>query len=250
MRTLLATLVAVVFSAQAWAGGTAVLNMEGGEQATLEYDGQKIRLTANLPGNGDGYLLVEGDKLYSVSMDGHQPVVVDLATMGSMMGAIAGASGQLPLEQLSGEDVRIGPASGTETVAGITGRVHELSYRDEKGQQQAWQVVLSDDPRAVELTRAFMHLSAVTAATFGQKIDSMDEFQQQLFADGRGLLRLGDEMRLVSLDETIPPAERFVLPAAPGALPDFGALMEQAMEQAPQMMEALNEMMKGMEGTR
>lgn len=250
MKPVVLAAAAVIFSGPVWAGGTAVIGTgNAGEQATLEYDGDKIRLEAPQQGGMNGYLVIDGNKAYAVSLDNGQPVVLDMASMGRMMGAMAGAAGQpaMPLDALAGEVLELRRQDRTETVAGISGQLYQVEHVDDKGNRQTDEAVLSSDPRALELTRSMVHLSRVLTSALGQPNDALDKFSRMLLDDNLGLLRMGQDMRLISLSGQTPAAERFVLPAAPGGMPDFGVLLEQAAEQTPQAMEALGEMLKALE---
>lgn len=250
MKQLILAMFAMFFSAAVWAGGTAVIGSgNAGEQATLEYDGGKIRLSAEHQGR-DGYLVVDGNNAYAVSLENGQPTVLDLAAMGKMIGVLGGAAGQSPLqlEHGMGEVQAVNPLGRAEVVAGITGQLYELVYLDEEGARQTGEAVLSTDPRALELTRALLQLSRVMAAVFDQPADPLDALGRSLLDEGLGLLRIGNEMRLLSLDAQTPAAGRFALPAEPGSMPDLGALMKEAARQVPEAVEALGNIMEALEG--
>lgn len=248
MKRLMLAVLAFSFSVAAWAGGTAVIGTDNaGEQARLEYTEGKIRLGAEP--EEDGYMVIDGDRVYAVTYEDGQPMVLDMATMGKMLGAMGSAAGQIPLQmdQQIGEIVELRALNRNETHAGIAGQVHELVYLDAEGNRHVEEVVLSTDPAVHELTRTILKLSSTLAVTFGQPEDPLDEFGQKLLKDGQGLLRFGNEMRLISLDSKTSSAERFVLPAEPGSMPDFGALMKEATRKMPEAIEALGDFMEALE---
>lgn len=249
MKRLMLAVLAISFSVTAWAGGTAVIGADN-EQTTLEYADGKIRLNAELQEGSDGYLVIDGDKAYAVSFEGGQPTVLDLAAMGKVLGALGGAAGQAPLqlERKISEIQELRPLGRSETLAGIAGQVHELVYLDGAGKRQVEEVVLSRDTAARELTGVMLQLARTLATTFGQPEDPLDALGRMLVDDEQGLLRVGDEMRLISLDTKTPAAERFVLPAEPSSMPDIGGLMKDAARQVPEAMEALGDIMEALEG--
>lgn len=246
-RTWLAIVLAML-TLPAWAGGLAVIESGGkGERASLEFSGDKIRLEAVGGASMDGYMVVHGERVYAVTTENGQPRVLDMAVMGKMLGAMIEAESPVPLDGLSGEVVDLQPLGRAENVAGIDGAVYLLTYRDEQGQHTD-EVVLSTDPRALELTETLLRLSRTLAAAFGQPAGAFDELDRLLLNEKRGLLRFGSDMRVVSLSADTPAAERFVLPGEPAALPDFGTLMKEAARQVPEAVEALDDLMKALEG--
>lgn len=248
MTRLMLAFLALFFSFSVWAGGTAVIGTDdANEQATLEYADGKIRLSSEQ--QDDGYMLVDGDRVYAVTYENGQPMVLDMATMGKMLGAMGSAAGQMPLqlEKQIGEIVELRSLNRSETHAGIAGQLHELVYLDAEGNRHTEEVVLSRDPAAQELTRTMLQLSRTLAAVFAQPVDPLDAFGQMLLKDKQGLLRIGDEMRLIALDSKTPSAERFLLPAEPGSMPDFGALMKEATRKMPEAIEALGDFMEALE---
>lgn len=250
MKPLLSVVFAMLFSVSAWAGGSAVLESSGGsETVTLEYEGQRIRLSASQQERQGEYLLIDGTSAYAVSHESGQPRVLDMAVMGQMFGAMAGAVGQLPtqLDHIPGTIEHLKPLQHDETVAGIVGQVYELLYTDNKGQQHTIEVVLSTEPQVVELAGAMLQVSQTLATVFGQPTAPLERFNRLLLGEGRGLLRVGDDMRVLSLNGVAPSADRFVLPATPSALPDFGVLLDQAAKKAPEVVEALDDMFKALE---
>lgn len=251
MRSLLLpAAAAMLFAVPAWAGGLAVLESSASSEAvTLEYDGQKVRLAALQKGLQGEYMLIDGANAYLVSHENGQPKVLDVAVMGQMFGAMPGMAGQLPaqLDHLPSKVERLQPLQRNETVAGMVGQVHELVYLDDKGQQHTIEVVLSTEPQVVELAEAMLQVSQTLATLFGQSTAPLEQFNRLLLDEGRGLLRVGEDMQVLSLNGTTPAADRFVLPAAPSTLPDIGVLLEQAGQQAPKAIEAVSDMLKALE---
>lgn len=248
MKRLTVAVMAVFFSAVASAGGTAVIGTDhASEQVTLEYADGKIRLGAEQ--QGDNYIIVEGDKVYAVTYENGRPVVLDLAAMGKMLGAVGGTAGQLPLQmgRQIGEILELRSLGRNETLAGITGQLHELVYLDAEGDRQTEEVVLSTDPAVCELTQVMLQLSRVLVTILGQPVDPLDALERILQNGRQGLLRIGSEVRLASLSTKTPAVERFVLPAQPGSMPNLGVLMQEAARKIPEAWEALDDFMNKLE---
>lgn len=219
--------------ALSWAGGSAVLESGAdadGRRTAVEFDGAQLRV--GVLGQADAYMIIRDGKVYSVSQRGGQPVVMDLSGVGQMLagmmdGAVPGANGKV--EQFLGLE-----ATGrTETIAGIKGRVHRLSYIDDAGQRRDTDIVLAKDPRLQELMQSMNLMSRTLAQALGQPVSEGNErMTQKILGQGEGMLRFGDEFRVASIDGGTPAGSRFALPVQPQAMPDLGSLMSGAQAEA------------------
>lgn len=232
----------------AWAGGTAVIQgAASNESISLEYEAGKIRLEGGPGMAAAGYMLVDEGRAYAVSLEGGQPRVIDMAVMGKMMGVMAGMGGQqLAISDLVGEIIDLMPLNRTETLAGISGQLYSLKYKAGQGQVRSDELVLSSDPRALELTRALLQLERSMAQMVGQTAASDAVVEALQLGSAQGILRFGNDMRLVSLSDASPDASRFQLPAEPTVMPDFGSVLKQ-IQQSPEVMEAMGEAMKALQ---
>lgn len=91
----------------------------------------------------------------------------------------------------------------SETVAGVSGRVYLLSYRDAEGARRREQLVLSADPRARELAWALQRLTVAAAAAPAGARQLAAELQTRKL----GPLRLGERwhVRELATAASVPP---------------------------------------------
>jgi hypothetical protein len=227
-----AALALALMPALAWAGGKAVVESGDGSsnqvRSSIEYDGKgALRMdVADQPGN---YMLVRDGKVYSVVSQDGQPVVMDLGAMMKMMGGMAQQmAAQQPMAGSRDvvEFVSLSATGGSESVAGVDGRVYQLTYVDGNGQRQTETVVLSADARAHELTQAMFTMSTTMAQTMQIALPSGGQRLQSEIAGGKqGILRYGSQFRVLSFDGGSPAASRFALPAEPVQMPGLGGML-------------------------
>lgn len=211
--------------ASALADGTALLRanaVDGAESLHVEWnDAGAVRI--DMPGHAAYSLVLDGTAYVVSQMDG-EPMVLslsDMQGMGAAMGLDAPDGGMALDPDLATAVTDIRPTGARETVAGLDGAVYEIVWTDGSGQSHTDEAVLSDDPRAVDLTRAF--------EAFGAARTDMADARADAFATrGLGVLRYGDRFEVMELAAMDVPDERFVLPARPF---DLRALMERAMPQ-------------------
>src|SRR5690625_7632287 len=101
VRYLAATLLALS-ATLGWAAGSAVLEAEEGGRMQLEYDGDRVRMSAD--GMEDGYLIIREGRMYTVSGD----TVIDASSMFGMF------------------------SDSLQTPAGDVTQVHELKRSEER----------------------------------------------------------------------------------------------------------------------
>lgn len=222
MMMLLALLVLLVLPLAALAGGTATLATDGGTIQLAWQDDGAVRMDTQ---SQNSYMLMRDGKIYTVDMSAQPPRVMDMSGMMKMFSAMAGKStqSQLPFGQIESVE-----ATGeSATVAGIEGRVYEITVTDADGQTKTKTAVLTDNPLVVSMTQAYVNSLLKAMAP-----DMADKLLAALPADDRGLLRSGDdEFRITAISDEEPAASVFALPAKPTSL---GQMMQQMMQQQTQ----------------
>jgi hypothetical protein len=211
-RLLSAAAIAVALTLSSFpvlAGGWARIASTG-EEMKLEYRGARLRMSVGGQGE-DAYMLIRDGKIYSVSGD----MVIDA---GSMMQAFGGQT-KTPGDSLARFHA-LEATGRSETVAGISGEVHVLDFTDHDGRRQQKDVVLSEDDRVVALQEAFLRMTKTMAEATGTDTGGAADLEAAL--DGRGVLRMGNEMRVTEISGETPAAERFELPSEPKSMGDFG----------------------------
>lgn len=225
----LITLVLASTPAFAWAGGKAVIEAGSGKdkvQSSIEYDGGKLRVDA--VGQTEGYMVMRDGKIYSVANAGGQPMVIDMAGMGKMLGGMAQKSVST-MDQDVATFVSLTDTGRSETVAGISGKVHVLTYVDTDGKQVSEEIVLSKDKRLRELSESLQLMSKAMAQAFDVKLEAgTQRLEKEIMGKGQGVLRFGSDFRLVSISDSTPDSGRFVLPAQPQQMPNLGDLLGSA----------------------
>jgi hypothetical protein len=112
----------------------------------------------------------------------------------------------------------------------VRGEVHLLTYTDEQGQRHSDEMVLTNNATLGEMNLAMAAFSLSMVEAMGQKqAEGAKAISAELQRRNFGLLRYGNDYRVISLSKSTPPASRFVLPAAPTALPSLPAGMAEMM---------------------
>ncbi len=214
-------LVALVLATAPWTAqagkATVQTTDDSGNSVNMdfEYRGDN-QLRMSVPQQQGGYMLVDGDAVYSVSQQNGQAMVMRLdKLLGSGIPAPAA-----PTTDVAGIS-ELEKTGRTETVAGVQGEVWAMTYTDADGQTRTDEIVVSEDPRAVEFSRALTGMGKAMAKAAGQPVQD-DPLARQL--EGKGMLRMGSQMRVTALSGADPAAERFSLPAEPTEMPGMGAL--------------------------
>lgn len=209
MKKLVLLAFAMLLANPLWADVIGGWQMKGGHQLKVAYrDDQHIRMDV-----GQGYLLLKGDKVYSVSQQGKKWVAMDMSAMVEIMKQMGGmAMLQQQKQTIDDTDVSFSKTGRSETVAGVKGEVYQISIKHKGGKSKQGEVVLSNDKR-------LKTLSAATSELMGKMVGSMmggsNPFagQAHLFsAPGGGLLRYEQDMKLVELKETKLGGDYFDLP--------------------------------------
>lgn len=205
MYRILTLAVGLCVSAVAQADAYGVFEMPGQARTEVYYqDDDHIRISAGQ----QGYMLVSGDKVYSVMNQGGKKVAMDMSEMGKAMAQFS--QGRKSSEDRDPENVDIRKTGRTETVAGFEGHVHEVTING-----RTLEVVLTDNPRVVAATQGF--LRAMVRA--GQMLDPEDsgstrKMLKDLDETGYGgILRQKDGMTLVEAKEVDKPDSFYQLPS-------------------------------------
>ncbi len=200
---------AALLAAPAWADVTAVYAMAGGDPLRVEYrDAANFRVGTD----ADNYQLMLDGRLYAVA----EGQVIDVEKISRQIRAVgadtflAGLLGDATSDVPT--DVSVRPLGRQETVAGYQGDVYEALARTSNGEQRA-ELVVTNNPDLKAVQDALMKVAKETVAAIGAKSSPyakpLEQVEQQRLG---GLLRYGEELRLVSLDRTPIAAGRIELP--------------------------------------
>lgn len=206
----------------AWAAGRATIEAGDGQdrtRATLEYRDDKLRMLTQAGGSESpqSTMILRDGKVYVVVND----TVLDAGQAMGMLGSSFRAPSVGPNEVR--RFIALESTGRSETVAGISGKVHLLRYEDGEGRVQADEMVLSSDARAQDLSRAMQLMGETLRRSMNLPVQA-DEAKLQSALQGRGVLRYRQDFRIVSIDASAPPASSFELPSAPVQLPSLGAI--------------------------
>ena len=207
-----------------FASGVATIQGKNPQDSTMqvEYmDGGKLRMNVPKKEGRDSYMLLLDGKTYVVSKSGGQTMVMDMAQLGSMargMGVDMGGGDSFKQELMS-----YSKTGKSETVAGYKGSVYTLTWRDSKGTHTA-DAVLSGHKNVREFSEAWMEMAEAMANSMRQQIITDKSIWSFLEREGVGVLRLGEDFRVVSIEPGTVDANRFVLPAEPMKMPNMGAM--------------------------
>lgn len=197
------------------AGGQATIKTAGTatEPLRLSWRNDAV-MRMNIP-EQPGYILVRNSSAYAVTSMNGQTVVMDLSSMATMMAGIAqsyGITGGQAVNVFS-----IDPTGQKETVAGMEGEIYRVNWSDMNGDKRTDPAVLSANPSVVEMSNAFINFAATNAQAMGQP--NADAISRMLLDRELGILRFGDQFRVMTIsDEALPEAE-FSLPAQPIKIP-------------------------------
>lgn len=248
----------LLMAGTAVAGGVAEIESgDGGERvrSQLEFDRDRLRMEARFgDGAGEGYLIFRDGKPYAVSQVEGQTLVMEMGSMLAMGGPMAQGAGTDFSEVV--EYLGLSATGRAETVGGLRGEVFRLDYRTANGARESRELVLGTQRAVRELTLALMQMSQALQQVAGtSEPEGSLKLQAELDRRQAGLLRYGDEFRLLSLADRTPPASRFELPAAPvqmpaglpfpaaagGAESPFGGVLGEKMERQKERVEGRTE---------
>lgn len=201
------------------ASGVATLQGKDSRNSTMEIeylDEHNVRMNMQRKKGDDSYMLVRDGKAYMVSSSGGQTMVMDMEQLGSMarnMGADTGGN-----DLFKQELVKYDNTGKSETVAGYTGEIYNMTWRDSKGTHTA-DAVLSSHQDVRDFHDAWMHMAEVMASAISRQGISDKSILHFMKREGKGALRVGDDFHVVSIETKDINADRFRLPAVPMQLP-------------------------------
>ncbi|WP_311948465.1 hypothetical protein [Halomonas piscis] len=166
--------------------------------------------TVRMDFDEEGSLFRLEGKTYTVSRSDGEVEVIDIGAMIEMMHSMT-HQGKNQEDKDPSDALFSTQATGkTETLAGFKGRVYQVQsnlFDEDEGPDE---VVFTDDPLVVEMTHAYFGVMGGMASK-----ETNQSWLDALPGKDRGLLRLGDQLRLESIQRTDPPASVFELPAQP-----------------------------------
>ncbi len=178
-------------------------NVSSGQTITVHYkDDNHIRMDIDQ----GAYMLILGNKAYSVTNQGGQRMVIDLDSMGGMMQAYGSMINQQVednFEKFDPAAIKISKKSKRETVAGYKGTVYEVTIPGPKGAKTE-EFVASNNPRVIKFQHAFIAMSEKMMKLMASD-QSLDHFNHAVELvvkkEMGGLLRYGKDVKLGSLKE-------------------------------------------------
>lgn len=214
--TMITTEQPMKMEGQADNSGPTTITLTWQDQNTLRMDFGDVGAD-NL---ADTYLIMRDGKTYSVSQNDGQPLVMDMSAMSSLMKSMMpkGSNDENPFGNIDS----IKATQNSETVAGIKGRVYNMSWTDPDGSKQSDEAVLTDDPLVVEMTQAYL---GAMSTMVGDEYTRL--YKDALPSADQGLLKVGDQFYVESISPADPPAASFELPAKPMDLQSLMGQMEQ-----------------------
>jgi len=219
----------LLLAVNAFAAGKVTIEGNGeGEHYTMviEYlDNHTLRMNFPNQQEGSGYMLIRDNKVYTVTNFNNTLMVMDLGAMSKMAAAFGGDNDDQ--DQLTGplsyEVLEMTDTGKTETVAGFKGKVYVVSAKDDSGTYSE-EIVLSSDPKVRAYSDAWREAGKTMQHVLNQDLEADNDLNHYMEKHKLGLLRYGQEYRVVSIDSSKPAADRFTLPAAPMTMPDFGSM--------------------------
>lgn len=219
----IAAAITVLHPVTAVAGGTAVVESSAASspvasaaEATRTELAWQSEDVVRIQTSGDGDYIVSRDgKAYLVSHEAGQPSVMDMAAMMKMMRSRGGGATSESMDgDVFGALENVEPTGRAETVAGIRGDVYRVTATDGRGETRTDEWVLSDDPLVKEMTRAY-YGSMKPMFGLSEEEDPLARWEAKLPAGQTGVLRAGDQYRIISISSEEPAPSAFELPAPP-----------------------------------
>ena len=245
-RSSMIALVSVLATTPALADVTAVYQLDRKNQMKVSVrDQNHVRMDVA----ADMFLLLKGDKTYSVRKEGNGWVAMDMDQIRKMTEGFGG----MPMNDADEEAPQgsFRDTGRTETVAGYKGKVYEVT----DGDGERTEVVLTDHKDLTTITQAMTRFGAQSASNMGFAGAGNVPDLSGMAGGYTGLLRQDKHMTLVSVDKSAKGSGYFDLPPGtvmekmPGmggagggmAMPpgmnmqDMQKQMEEAMKQMKQM---------------
>ena len=200
----------------------------------IEYlDSHTLRM--NFPGQQGkaGYMLIRDNKVYTVANINNVPMVMDLGAMSKITAGMDGENNNQnqAAGPLNYEIIDIKDTGKTETVAGIKGHVYQIRVKDGTAIENE-EIVFSSNPDIRAYSDAWRAAGKTMQQAMGRQLDYNNDLTHYMAKHKLGLLRYGQQYKVISIDTNKPSADHFTLPAPPMALPDFGSMFGGAADGA------------------
>ena len=219
---LIAALAALLSYSNYSLAGAADLQNKDGTKMKFEYQGDNLRV--NTGQGDDSYLLLVDQHMYMVSTSDGNTTVINMTQAMSMFGSMPGAATP---SVVASKVVSMEATGRSEVQAGITGEVYNLRYIDDDGREHRTELLLSGDPRAKAFSRAMNRMASTLAQSAGKDFaNATGDMEKRLNTLDKGVLRYGDDMLITAISDRKIDPSRFVLPAEPTELPNFGELFK------------------------
>jgi len=229
MRARFIPFLILLLAANAFGAGKVTIEGQGDKTSytmVIEYlDNHTLRM--NFPGKQEkvGYMLIRDNKVYTVAMINNVSMVMDLGVMSKRVAGMGEEDNNQ--DQTAGplnyEIIDIKDTGKTETVAGIKGQVYQVQAKDGTDIENV-EIVFSSNPDIRAYSDAWRAAGETMQLAMGHQLDSNNDLNHYMEKHKLGLLRYGQQYKIVSIDTTTPPADRFTLPAPPMSMPDFGSM--------------------------
>jgi hypothetical protein len=209
-----------VVSTGAAAAGVATVHT-GDRTLTVSFQGGDARV--DVSGVQRGYLVLRGDKVYSVMQVNGQPLVLDAQSAAGMLGGGPLHTSPDMIRSLT----HIAATGAHESVAGRAGDVYTVTYVDAQGRTRKGRGVLGPQPEVRELTQVLAHMAVLLQRAGQQPAQGTEQVLAALKQRGMGLLAYGTQFRVEKISTVAPAPGTLDLPANPGQLPgNLGQLLQ------------------------
>ncbi|WP_043529734.1 hypothetical protein [Litchfieldella xinjiangensis] len=216
MRTLAAGML-LTAALPAFADGKALIHTGDAQESlpmVVHWNDEHVRM--DFPTQEHGYLLLRGDDGFMIARQGEQLMIIEMDRLKNMTDAMGDEAESMSESQA--ESVQSLEATGeTETIAGIEGDLYRVAWTDLTGNTHDNEIVLSDDPLAKDMLRAFQRY-VITV------MDEGDPIGDAVIQRDLGMLRFDDKFYVEELSGESPSPDLF-------ELPDDAMTMEQLFQQ-------------------
>lgn len=210
-KWMVVLLVLLVSSGSAWAKDiVATWANSKGESMTLSARDPKHIRYDMIDGS---YMLLTGDKTYSVRQDDGQWKALDLAQMAEMMKMFGGGAGKA--EKLDAYDTKFKKLGRSEKHAGYKGDVYLVETRDEAGKLVSKEeAVFSKHKDILRINEAWATILAQMGSNMGvDTSQAMDQSAREVYKGKYGgVLRFGDDFKLIKVAKPALKASFYELP--------------------------------------
>ncbi len=220
MRAGLVFLFSWVVAAGYVFAGSADMETSDGNHMKVEYDGDNLRIDT---GQAGSYMVVNADGMYVINTSGGKVTVLDIGKMMGMFGDMASTAPSVATSKI----VSLKAKGQREDYAGMRGEVYTLEYIESGSDQvQTAELVLSDDPRAIKLTKAITGMASAMVTASGRSDQGANDLQERMASLDKGVLRYGNDMWVTTISSRAIAKERFVLPAKPADMSNLAGIVE------------------------